>query len=59
MDLLAYEGDVEDVFMQTFQVSHTGVFGDTMTHELKPGGQDIPVTSQNRQVIPLVSCGQY
>ena len=49
-ELLSYEGDIEDVFMQTFEVSYKGVFGDTITHELKKGGKDIPVTMENRKV---------
>ena len=50
-DLLAYEGDdVEDVFMQTFTVSYKDVFGTMLTRELKPGGDMIALTSQNKKV---------
>ena len=50
-DVLAYEGaDIEDVFMQSFQISYTDVFGNTMTHELKPGGEKVILTQENKQV---------
>ena len=48
--MLKYEGDVEDTFMQTFQLSHHDVFGNVLTFNLKPDGDQIPVTNQNRQV---------
>ncbi|XP_014676570.1 PREDICTED: ubiquitin-protein ligase E3A-like [Priapulus caudatus] len=49
-ELLDYEGDdVEDVFMQTFRVSYTDVFGANLTQHLKPDGDKIPVTKDNRQ----------
>lgn len=47
-DLLEYDGDVEDDFCMTFQVSVTE-FGQTRTHNLKPGGDKIPVTNENRE----------
>ncbi|CAH1798913.1 unnamed protein product [Owenia fusiformis] len=47
-DLLTFEGDVEDVFCQSFEVT-TSVFGSTCSKELIPGGADIPVTNQNRE----------
>eukprot|EP00043_Microstomoeca_roanoka_P013670 m.134308 g.134308 ORF g.134308 m.134308 type:complete len:919 (-) comp15817_c0_seq1:71-2827(-) len=47
--LLEYDGDdVEEVFCRTFSVE-TEVFGAIVEHELKPGGKDIPLTSQNRE----------
>ncbi|XP_013421867.1 probable E3 ubiquitin-protein ligase HECTD2 [Lingula anatina] len=47
-ELLEYEGDVEDDFCMTFQVSLTE-FGHTRTHSLKPNGEKIPVTNKNRK----------
>jgi hypothetical protein len=46
--LLDFEGNVEDTFVQTFQISYE-VFGVRETHDLKEGGADIPVTNENRQ----------
>lgn len=52
--LLDYqEPDMEDVFMQTFQISYKDVFGNTLTHDLKPNGDSIFVNQDNKQV----SCG--
>lgn len=49
--MLEYPGDdFEEVFEQTFAISYQDVFGNTLTHDLKPGGADTPVTKQNRQV---------
>ena len=37
--MLEYSGDdMEDVFMQTFQVGYTDVFGANLTHDLRPNG---------------------
>ncbi|KAL9983333.1 hypothetical protein ACROYT_G005487 [Oculina patagonica] len=47
-ELLEYEGDVEEDLCQTFQISYT-VFGEVVTHSLKPKGDRIPVTKENRQ----------
>ncbi|XP_015792141.1 probable E3 ubiquitin-protein ligase HECTD2 [Tetranychus urticae] len=47
-ELLAYEGNVEEDFCMTFQVS-VEEFGQVQTHVLKPGGEDIPVTNRNRE----------
>ncbi|VDI02211.1 E3 ubiquitin-protein ligase HECTD2 [Mytilus galloprovincialis] len=47
-DLLIYDGDVEDDFGLTFQVSQSE-FGSVKTVELKPGGADISVTKANRE----------
>eukprot|EP01097_Dermamoeba_algensis_P009777 TRINITY_DN7019_c0_g1_i1.p1 TRINITY_DN7019_c0_g1~~TRINITY_DN7019_c0_g1_i1.p1 ORF type:complete len:593 (-),score=139.11 TRINITY_DN7019_c0_g1_i1:507-2285(-) len=46
--LLDYEGEVEDVFCLTYQVTYEG-FGEVKSHDLIPGGEDIAVTTQNRQ----------
>lgn len=45
--ILAYEGNVEEAFGLTFQVSRDS-FGVVQTVDLKPGGGDIPVTNANR-----------
>lgn len=45
------EPDLEDVFMQTFKVCYTDVFGTVMHHELKENGDQINVTQENKQVI--------
>ena len=36
--------------MATFQVSFSDVFGTLHMHDLKEGGESIPVTMENRQV---------
>lgn len=51
-DILEYDGDdMEDVFMQTFQISYQDVFGDILTHNLKENGDTIYVNQTNKQVI--------
>ncbi|KAK3096247.1 hypothetical protein FSP39_024931 [Pinctada imbricata] len=47
-NLLEYDGDVEDDFGLTFQVSQTD-FGILKTVDLKPKGADIPVNNENRK----------
>lgn len=47
-ELLEYDGDVKEDLCQTFQISYT-VFGEVVTHSLKPKGDKIPVTEQNRE----------
>ncbi|XP_035672517.1 probable E3 ubiquitin-protein ligase HECTD2 [Branchiostoma floridae] len=46
-ELLEYEGNVEEDLCMTFQVSRTE-FGIVRTMNLKPGGDKIPVTNENR-----------
>ena len=47
-DLLDYGGDdVEEVFCLDFTIAQTS-FGETTQVALKPGGEDCPVTSQNK-----------
>jgi len=46
--LLRFDGDVEELFELTFQVTYN-YFGQHKTHNLKEGGEDIPLTNQNRQ----------
>jgi E3 ubiquitin-protein ligase NEDD4 len=40
--------DVEDVFSLTFQITEE-VFGERQFVNLKPNGDQIPVTNENRQ----------
>uniref|UniRef100_A0A671R7F6 HECT-type E3 ubiquitin transferase n=1 Tax=Sinocyclocheilus anshuiensis TaxID=1608454 RepID=A0A671R7F6_9TELE len=49
-DLLAYEGNVEEDMMITFQISQTDLFGNPLMYDLKEGGDKIPVTNENRKV---------
>lgn len=46
--LLAFTGDVQATYLRTFTVEYE-VFGEAHIDELKPGGADIPLTSDNRQ----------
>jgi len=46
--LLQFEGNVEEAFTQNFQVSYEA-FDTVMTHDLKEGGSEIPLTNENRQ----------
>lgn len=39
---------MEEVFMQTFKISYTDIFGDTVFHELKSDGDKIFVTQENK-----------
>lgn len=47
-ELLSYEGNVEEDFYLTFQVFQEEM-GVVKPHNLKPGGDKIPVTKQNRK----------
>lgn len=42
------DGDVYDVFMREFEISYEHL-GQVTTIPLIPGGQDIPVTNDNRE----------
>lgn len=47
--LLDYtEDDIQDIFMMTFQIGYSDVFGSALTHDLKENGSQIPVTHQNK-----------
>jgi len=48
--LLAFEGDVEETFDLTFQLSYKNEYDMTMTHDLLPDGSEELVTSDNREV---------
>ncbi|XP_071088555.1 ubiquitin-protein ligase E3A-like [Haliotis cracherodii] len=48
--LLEYaDEDIADVFMQTFRIGHSDVFGSILSHDLKENGNEIFVTQQNKQ----------
>ncbi|XP_035825923.1 probable E3 ubiquitin-protein ligase HECTD2 isoform X2 [Aplysia californica] len=47
-ELLDYDGDVEDVFCLNFEVVTSNV-GTTKTSPLKPNGENIPVTNENKK----------
>lgn len=50
-NILDYDGDdIEDVFMQTFQISYQDVFGHVHVHDLKKDGDRIFVNQSNKQV---------
>lgn len=50
-NILEYEGaDIEDVFMQTFQISYQDVFGHIHVHNLKENGDRIFVNQSNKKV---------
>lgn len=53
-ELQDYEGNVEEDMMITFQISHTDLFGNPLTHDLRENGDQIPVTNDNRKVNRLV-----
>ena len=45
-----YEGtDVQGDFMCNFRIGYTDVFGSTLTHDLKEGGENQEVTNENRK----------
>ncbi|KAK6637179.1 hypothetical protein RUM44_007593 [Polyplax serrata] len=49
-ELLEYEDDdIEDVLIQTFRVCYTDVFGNTLFHELKEGGDQVYVNQDNKK----------
>ena len=50
-NILEYEGDVETDMYMTFQIS-VGEYGKIKTVDLKPNGEDIPVTNDNRWGYP-------
>lgn len=54
--MIDYEGDdMETVFVQTFQVCYTDVFGNVFHHDLKPKGDSEFVNQHNKKV----SCQFY
>ncbi|CAI7875830.1 unnamed protein product, partial [Closterium sp. NIES-54] len=47
--LLAFQGNVEEVYSWCFEASYTDVFGSPTTVPLKDGGENLPVTNSNRE----------
>lgn len=47
--LLAFSGDVEEVYARSFRLDVEDMYGEIVHVDLKEGGADTPVTSQNRQ----------
>eukprot|EP00057_Strongylocentrotus_purpuratus_P032008 XP_786362.2 PREDICTED: ubiquitin-protein ligase E3A [Strongylocentrotus purpuratus] len=47
--LLEHEDTVEETFLMNFMISYIDVFGNTITHDLKENGAQIPVTVENRK----------
>ncbi|XP_053680682.1 ubiquitin-protein ligase E3A [Anopheles nili] len=48
--LLDYtDSDMEEVFMQTFKIGYHDVFGNMLEHELRPDGDKIFVSQDNKQ----------
>ena len=43
------ESDLEEVFALNFEVTRE-VFGEVKVHPLMPGGENIPVTQENKYV---------
>lgn len=43
------ESDMEDVYMQSFEISYKDVFDNVLSHELKENGAQIMVTQDNKQ----------
>lgn len=48
------ESDFEEVFMQTFRINYTDVFGSVMSYDLKENGDTINVTQENKYVLTLL-----
>lgn len=49
-ELMDYtEDDIDEVFMQTFQIGYKDVFGSSLTHDLKENGNQINVTQENKK----------
>lgn len=48
-DLLDFEGDVEEVYSQSFQVTVRDVYGEVQVVDLIPGGDQVPLTADNRE----------
>ncbi|XP_037934277.1 ubiquitin-protein ligase E3A isoform X2 [Teleopsis dalmanni] len=55
--MLDYEEmDMEDTFMQTFQIRYNNVFGEVVEHDLRLGGSEIIVNQQNKQEFVDLYC---
>lgn len=51
--LLEFDGDVAEVFQRTFQIEFTTSSGETTQFDLKPDGETIPVTAENRKGLTI------
>ena len=52
--MLDYDGNIEEVFGQTFEVEFSTQTGERIPFELKPNGSSIPVTNENcREYVEL------
>ncbi|KAM9849285.1 ubiquitin-protein ligase E3A [Aulostomus maculatus] len=48
-ELLDYSGNVEEDMALSFQISHTDLFGNPISYDLKERGEHFSVTKENRQ----------
>lgn len=48
--VVSEEEDLESTFMQTFRICYTDVFGSVLHHDLKPNGDSIFVSQENKKV---------
>jgi len=46
--LLAYDGNVEEIYCRTFQIEYESAFGEILKYDLVENGDKIAVTNQNR-----------
>ena len=46
---LRRENNIDDIDMEMFFCTDQEILGKISTHELKPGGADIPVTEENKE----------
>ncbi|KAJ3447395.1 hypothetical protein M0812_07625 [Anaeramoeba flamelloides] len=49
IQLLEFEGDVEQVFVRTFEISYFNDYDEEVFVDLKPNGSKIPLTNENRE----------
>jgi hypothetical protein len=52
-EFLVYQGNVAEAFEQPFCIADVDMFGMPQVHKLKPDGDQIMVTNENRQVIDV------
>ena len=52
--MLDFDGDVEETFGQTFEIQLQAQTGERVPFQLKPQGDEIPVTSENRRGTPFL-----
>lgn len=50
-ELLDYDGNVAEAFEQPFCIADVDMFDVPQVHKLKPDGDQIMVTNENRQVL--------